>query len=138
MSNSPGRKGTKTAIQVRMTLISAALLLGGANTPGAWAAVPDDEVTGETLLRLCARLDTRSQDKCEGYMDAAFETARSGIALLETQAGREPWNACVPGQIDKRLRRGFVLAYLGGRPRWRKLPLSTMVRLALLHAYPCD
>jgi Rap1a immunity proteins len=128
----------RSRIHMPLALIGIAVLLVGSSAPEARGSARGEEITGETLLEVCARMDARSQHECDGYLHAAFETARMGIAILERQAGREPWNACVPGQIDRRLRRGFVLAYLVGRPSWRKLPSSDMVRLALMHAYPCD
>jgi hypothetical protein len=101
------------------------------------SAARSDEMTGYMLLQVCTRMDAVSQNECDARLAAAYETAKAGIAVLEKQAGREPWRACVPATMDARLFRGFVLTYLAGRPDWRNLPLSSMVGRALMHAYPC-
>ena len=96
------------------------------------------EITGATLLEVCARADPASQQACADLMSAARNEANASITVLEQQAGRDPFGACVPSDLDPKLFSGLVLVYLEARPQLRPLPAGAAVTQALLSAYPCN
>lgn len=90
-------------------------------------------MTGDLLLRKCARDENESGFSCRGYIAGVIDYHRL-VRSLGTAPGVD---FCIPAGTDMEIVTEVVIRYLAANPQHEDFIAAPAVAMALYEAFPC-